>query len=150
MPFQGASVLSLDAKGRVTIPARHRDALMTLCGGNLVLTTHPHGCLMVYPLPAWEPVRDALLAIPGIDRGSQDLKRLLVGNALDEPMDASGRVSVSASLRKWAKLDKQVRLMGLGKYFELWSEDIWEQRQTEAAERFQSGELPPGFESIAL
>lgn len=150
MSFQGASVLSLDAKGRLVIPARHRDALIGLCGGNLVLTTHPHGCLLVYPEPAWSPVRAQILAIPSMDVRAADLRRLFVGNALDEVMDASGRVPVSASLREWAKLDKQVRLMGLGTHFELWSESVWQQKQAEAAARFAGGELPPGFENLVL
>lgn len=150
MDFQGATTLSLDAKGRLTIPARHRDALTSGCAGNLVLTQHPHGCVMIYPQPAWVPVRQQILAIPGMNPQSQDLKRLIVGNALDEVMDASGRVPVGPSLRKWAGLDKQVRLMGMGSHFELWSEDVLAQREAEAARRFQSGELPAGFEGLVL
>lgn len=150
MSFQGASVLSLDAKGRLSIPARHRDALAARCSGNLVLTQHPHGCVMVYPQPAWEPVRDSILAIPGMAAQTQDLKRLIVGNALDEVMDGNGRVLVAPSLRKWAALEKQVRLMGMGSHFELWSEEVWAQREAAAALRFQSGELPAGFEGLVL
>lgn len=150
MFFQGASVLSLDAKGRLGVPARHRDALMNECGGNLVLTTHPHGCLLVYPAPAWAPIREQILAIPSMNMNAAHLRRLLVGNALDEVMDGSGRVLISADLREWAKLDKQVRLMGLGSHFELWSEAVWQQKQAEAAAQFASGELPPGFENLAL
>ncbi|NSL56420.1 division/cell wall cluster transcriptional repressor MraZ [Uliginosibacterium aquaticum] len=150
MSFQGASVLSLDAKGRLSVPARHRDALMARCGGNLVLTTHPHGCLLVYPAPEWEPIRDQILAIPSMNVAAANLRRLLVGNALDESMDASGRVLVAPELRAWAQLDKQVRLMGLGTHFELWSEAVWQQKQAEAAAQFASGELPPGFENLVL
>ena len=76
--FQGAAALNLDAKGRLAIPARHRDAL-TVETGQLVLTAHPHGCLLVYPVPAWVPIRDQVLAAPGLDRMSAMLKRLLVG-----------------------------------------------------------------------
>ncbi len=151
MAFQGASVLSLDAKGRLSIPSRHRDALMAQCAGNLVMTTHPHGCVAVFPLPVWEPMRDRILAIPTLNnRSAADMRRLLVGNALDEEMDGNGRVLVAPALREYAKLDKQVRLMGLGTHFELWSEELWQKQQAEAAARFQSGELPPGFEDIAL
>lgn len=150
MFFQGATALSLDAKGRLAIPARHRDALMTQCSGNLVLTAHPHGCLLVYPLPDWEPIRDQVLAAPGLDRGAAALKRLLVGNARDETMDAAGRVLVAPELRSFACLDKQVRLVGQGQHFELWSEDAWNAQQAEAAALFASGALPAGFENLAL
>jgi MraZ protein len=151
MSFQGASVLSLDAKGRLSIPSRHRDALAAQCSGNLVLTTHPHGCLAIFPLPVWEPVRDKILAVPSLNNiAAANLRRLLVGNALDEEMDGSGRVLIAPELRTYAKLDKQVRLMGLGSHFELWAEEQWQQQQAEAAALFQSGQLPPGFEEITL
>jgi len=150
MFFQGAAALSLDAKGRLAIPARHRDALMNQCGGNLVLTAHPHGCLLVYPLPDWEPIRDQILAAPGLDRGAAALKRLLVGNARDEEMDAAGRVLVAPELRGFAALDKQVRLVGQGRHFELWSEEAWRVQQDDAKALLGSGALPAGFENLSL
>ena len=54
--FQGAAALNLDAKGRLAIPARHRDAL-AVENGQVVLTAHPHGCLLVYPVPSWVPFK---------------------------------------------------------------------------------------------
>jgi len=143
-------VLSLDAKGRLSVPARHRDVLNGLCGGNLVLTTHPHGCLLVYPEPAWLPICAQILAVPSMDVKAANLRRFLVGNAQNEAMDGSGRVLVAPELRAWAKLDKQVRLMGLGDHFELWSETVWQRMQAEAAAQFAGGELPAGFENLVL
>jgi MraZ protein len=148
--FQGATALSLDAKGRLAVPARHRDALTAQCGGNLVVTAHPHGCLLIYPLPDWEPIREQILAAPGLNQQAALLKRLLVGNARDEEMDAAGRVLVAPELREWAKLDKQVRLVGQGKHFELWAEDAWLKQQADAAALFASGEMPVGFENLSL
>jgi len=95
--FQGAAALNLDAKGRLAIPARHRDAL-AVENGQVVLTAHPHGCLLVYPVPAWVPIRDKVLAAPGLDPTSAMLKRLLVGFAQEEALDAAGRFLMSASL----------------------------------------------------
>lgn len=148
--FQGATALSLDAKGRLAIPARHRDALLAQCEGHLVVTAHPHGCLLVYPLPDWEPIRAQILAAPGLNQQAALLKRLLVGNARDEDMDAAGRVLIAPELREWAKLDKQVRLVGQGKHFELWADEAWLKQQAEAAALFASGELPAGFENLSL
>jgi MraZ protein len=151
MTFQGASVLSLDAKGRLGVPARYRDALTERCAGNLVLTPHPHRCLLIYPAPDWEPIRKQILDVKGtMNMAAATLQRLLVGNALDEVMDANGRVLITQELRDWARLDKQVRLMGLGSHFELWSEEVWQALQVKAAEQFMSGEVPPGFENFVL
>ena len=73
--FQGAAALSLDAKGRLAIPARHRDALAKLAGSTLVLTAHPHRCLLIYPAPAWEPIRDKVLAGSSLEQRSALLKQ---------------------------------------------------------------------------
>jgi MraZ protein len=147
--FQGAAALSLDAKGRLAIPARHRDALAALCNGQLTITAHPHRCLLVYPTPAWEPIRDKVLAAPSLETRSAQLKRLLVGFARDEEMDAAGRVLVAPELRQFAQLDKQVWLVGQGSHFELWSDAGWQKQQEEI---FALGAelLPPGLETLSL
>ena len=146
--FQGAAALSLDAKGRLAIPARHRDAL-AVENGQVVLTAHPHGCLLVYPVPAWTPIRDKVLAAPSLDPLSAQLKRLLVGFAQEEALDAAGRVLIAPSLRQFARLEKQVWLVGQGSHFELWSDVGW-QKQQEAMLALANTGLPPGFESLAL
>ncbi len=146
--FQGAVALNLDAKGRLAIPSRHRSGL-AVDNGPVVLTAHPHGCLLVYPVPAWEPIRDKVLAAPGLDPVSAMLKRLLVGFAQEESLDAAGRVLVAASLRQFARLEKQVWLVGQGSHFELWSDEGW-QKQQEAMLALTNSGLPPGFESLAL
>ncbi len=115
--FQGASALSLDAKGRLAVPARHRDALQALCGGQLTLTKHPEGCLMVFPRPAWEVFRDKVAALPMSAAG---WKRIFLGNAMDVEVDSAARVLVSPELRAAAGLSKDVMLLGMGSHFELW------------------------------
>ena len=115
--FQGASALSLDAKGRLAVPARHRDALQALCAGQLTLTKHPEGCLMVFPRPAWETFRDKVAALPMSAAG---WKRIFLGNAIDVEVDSAARVLVSPELRAAAGLTKDVMLLGMGSHFELW------------------------------
>ncbi len=115
--FQGASALSLDAKGRLAVPVRHRDALQALCAGQLTLTKHPEGCLMVFPRPAWETFRDKVAALPMSAAG---WKRIFLGNAMDVEVDSAARVLVSPELRAAAGLSKDVMLLGMGSHFELW------------------------------
>lgn len=146
--FQGATALSLDAKGRLAIPARHRDALVGAAAGQLVLTAHPHRCLLLYPAPAWEPIRDKVLAASSFDKNAAAIKRLLVGNAREEALDASGRLLVSPELRRFAALEKQVWLVGQGTHFEIWSDAGWQKEQDAV---FALGdELPSGLEDLAL
>ena len=148
MIFQGAAALSLDAKGRLAIPARHREALATASGGQLVLTAHPHRCLLLYPALAWEPIRDKVLAASSLNVQSAAIKRLLVGNARDETMDSAGRLLIAPELRQFAQLEKQVWLVGQGSHFEIWSDAGW-QKQQDAI--FALGDqLPADFEVLAL
>ncbi|MBS0347082.1 MAG: division/cell wall cluster transcriptional repressor MraZ [Proteobacteria bacterium] len=147
--FQGAAALSLDAKGRLAIPARHRDALTKLAENQLVLTAHPHRCLLIYPAPAWAPIRDKVLAGSSLDQHSALLKRLLVGFARDEEMDAAGRVLIAPELRSFAQFEKQVHLVGQGDHFELWSDAGW-QKQQEAIFALGDQLMPAGWETLPL
>ena len=147
--FQGAVQLNLDSKGRLAIPAKHRDVLLSECAGNLVLTADVDGCLLVYPQQEWQPIRDKLLKLSALNPKIRALQRLLVGNAEDVLMDNAGRVLISPNLRNYAVLDKRVMLVGQGNKFELWDEAKW-QAQQDASLSFMSGELPSELEGFSL
>jgi MraZ protein len=147
--FQGATALNLDAKGRMAVPARHRDALVTAGDGRLVATAHPHRCLLLYPQPAWEPIRDQLLAASSFHKESAMARRLLVGFAEDVELDGAGRLLISPSLRQYAGLEKEIWLVGQGLHFEIWSAGGW-QAQQDAIFAVGDRLLPPGLENLAL
>ncbi|MDX3904979.1 MAG: division/cell wall cluster transcriptional repressor MraZ [Pigmentiphaga sp.] len=126
--FQGSSALTLDAKGRVSIPTRHRDALMAQAEGRLTLTRHPDGCLLIYPRPIWETKREQIAAFPMQARA---LQRLLLGNAQDVELDNAGRILIAPELRAAASLSRDVMLLGLGAHFELWDAAVLAQREQE-------------------
>lgn len=146
--FLGAAALNLDAKGRLAIPSRHRAALAAGAHGTLVLTAHPHHCLVIYPLPAWEPMCAVVMAKPNLNADSAALKRLLLGYAREEALDAAGRVLVAPELREWAGLDKQVWLVGQGTHFELWSDAGWKAQQGRMDAL--SDQMPEGFADLVL
>ncbi len=123
--FQGASSLSLDAKGRLSVPTRHRDAL----GARLTLTKHPDGCLMVFPEAEWERFRDRIAQLP---MSAQWWKRIFLGNAMDVEMDGTGRVLVSPELRAAAGLAREAVLLGMGTHLELWDRATYEAKEAEA------------------
>jgi MraZ protein len=115
--FQGASQLTLDGKGRVSMPSRHRDSLAANCDGRLTVTRHPDGCLLVYPRPTWELRREQIAQLPYSARA---LQRLLLGNATDVDLDSAGRLLVPTELRAGAQLERDLMLLGMGAHFELW------------------------------
>ncbi len=147
--FQGATQLSLDSKSRLAIPARYRDMLQAHCAGQLVMTADADGCLLLYPQPEWQPIREKLMQLSAFNPRIRSLQRFLVGHAEDVAMDATGRVLVSPTLRTFAALDKRVMLVGQGNKFELWDEAKW-QAQQDAALSFANGELPPELEGFTL
>lgn len=115
--FQGASSLNLDAKGRMSIPAKHRDALVVQCEGRVTLTRHPHGCLLLFPRPAWESHREQIAAWPMSARAWQ---RIFLGNASDVELDSAGRILISPELRAAVGLERETMLLGMGSHFEIW------------------------------
>ena len=126
--FQGSSALTLDAKGRINVPTRHRDAFLEQAKGCLTLTRHPDGCLLVYPRPVWEVKREQIAAFPMQARA---LQRLLLGNAQDVEIDGSGRILVAPELRAAAGMTRDVMLLGMGAHFELWDAASLARREAE-------------------
>lgn len=126
--FQGSSALTLDTKGRISIPTRYRDVLTAQVQGRLTLTRHPDGCLLLYPRSAWEQKREQIAAFPMTAR---PLQRLLLGSAQDVDMDGSGRILVSAELRNAVCMTREVMMLGMGGHFELWDAAQWARREAE-------------------
>jgi MraZ protein len=124
--FRGANAISLDAKGRLAMPSRYRDELVARCSGQLIVTIDAvDPCLCVYPLPEWELIENKLRELASFREENRRLQRLLIGNAVDLELDASGRFLVPPRLREYAKLDKRAMLVGQLNKFQLWDEDAW-------------------------
>jgi MraZ protein len=147
--FQGATQLSLDAKGRLMVPTGHRETLLAQAEGSLVVTAHPHRCLLLYPRPAWEPIRARIMSYSSLERQTSMVQRLLVGHAKDVEIDASGRLLIAPELRRFAALDKQVMLVGQGSHFEIGAIEAWE-KQIEQIVSQGDQLLPPGMEDFSL
>ena len=133
--FQGASSLTLDTKGRLSVPTRYRDVLSATCLSQLTLTKHPHGCLMIFPRNEWEKFRDRIASLP---MQAQWWKRIFLGNAMDVDMDATGRVLVSPELRTAAGISKDAVLLGMGAHFELWDAASYAAKEAEQ----MTGDMP--------
>jgi len=146
--FRGLSRLALDAKGRLAIPTRHREALDGN-GEGLVVTADPSLCLLVYPRAAWEPIQARLMGLSSFDPRLRALQRLIVGHADDVEIDAAGRILVPPPLRQYARLDKHVVMVGQGHRFELWDEGAWQSHTTQAL-AFPGGGLPAELDGFSL
>jgi len=145
--FRGVSNLSLDAKGRMVLPARYRERLSEICESKLVVTIDTdQPCLLIYPLPEWEIIQDKIDDLPGFNKVTRRIQRMLVGNATDVEVEANGRLLLPAPLRDYAKLNKKMVLIGQGKKFELWDEILWNELLQEDVE----DEMPAALEGLSL
>ncbi|HZD20878.1 MAG TPA: division/cell wall cluster transcriptional repressor MraZ, partial [Burkholderiales bacterium] len=145
--FHGAAVITLDAKGRVAIPTRHRAALLQ-SGKSLILTAHPDGCVLIYPEADWEPVRAKVAMFPSFHPQASWWKRLLLGFEEHVTPDASGRLLVSGALRQHAKLERDAMMVGQGHYFELWDAGVWSAKLERALAATTAP--PAGMEDFSL
>jgi MraZ protein len=141
--FQGPAALTLDGKGRIAIPARHRELLNAMGVSQLTITKHPEGSLLVFPRPAWEQFRDRVAALPMEGSG---WKRVFLGNAMDVEIDASSRVLIAPELRASAGLVRDVMLLGLGSHFELWDA----QRHADHEARVMQSEMPDSLKNFSF
>ncbi|PJK11482.1 transcriptional regulator MraZ [Lysobacteraceae bacterium NML120232] len=121
--FQGETAITLDDKGRLTIPTCFREQVGAVCGGRLVVTYNPFeaGSLYIYPQDAWEKLRDQVNALPRAKKSSRQLQLKLVGSASLQALDGSARISIPASHRSAVGIDRRAVLVGMGEKFELWS-----------------------------
>lgn len=130
--FQGTSLLVLDAKGRLSLPAKYRESLLVPCQGEVTLTRHPDGCVLIYPRTVWALLRDKLASLPYSARA---LQRVMLGSAMDINADSSGRLLVPSDLRSLCGLNREVTLIGMGNHFELWDQTKYMQFETAELEK---------------
>lgn len=151
--FDGNYSLTLDAKGRLSVPKKFRHSLEEQCGRRVVITVDPYeGCLVVYPIAEWKGVEERLKVDGGAGEAervkAQWMQRFIVGNAQHCDMDPQGRLLISPELRKHVGLgredggkdggkkdeSRQVRAVGMDGKFEVWVESAWERRSEEFLE----------------
>ena len=143
--FNGAPNLSLDAKGRMAIPTRYRDAL----GSNVVITADPSGCLLLFPAAGWQPFEDRVSALPNMNPKIKAMQRLWLGYMTETEVDAAGRVVLSLEMRTYAKIDRKVQFVGQRDRFELWSEAGW-QKEIELAQHSWREDIPAELAGLSV
>ena len=125
------------------MPTRHRDVLTATASGQLTLTKHPHGCLMLFPRPEWEKFRERIANLP---MSAQWWKRIFLGNAMDVELDSTGRILVSPELRAAAGITKESVLLGMGNHFELWDQATYDAQEAQAMQ----AQIPDVFKDFSF
>ena len=135
--------MTLDGKGRIAMPARHREVLAAMGVNQLTITKHPEGSLMIFPRPARENFRERVAALPMSAGG---WKRIFLGNAMDVEIDGSSRVLIAPELRAAAGLTRDLMLLGMGSHFELWDA----QRYAEHEAKVMQSEMPDALRDFSF
>ena len=119
--FLGRHAHALDAKGRLAVPARYREALAE----GVVLTRGIDRCLSLYPMAAWLPLAEKVAALPITDPDARNFRRIVFAEAADLALDAQGRILVPPELRRYAGLEREALVVGVHSHLEVWSPDGW-------------------------
>jgi len=148
--FRGVQHINLDAKGRLSVPARQRESLLDISAGSIVVTIDTQSsCLVLYPLREWERIERDVQNLPTLNPAVRRFQRLVLGYASDLDLDSNGRILLPGALREYAHLEKRVVLVGQGNKLELWSESLWE-AECEAALAADGGDLPAELMELKL
>ncbi len=130
--FLGEYQHSLDAKGRAILPARFRTQLE----GGCVLTKGREPCVVVYPRDEFNRISDELKAVPMSSAQARNVTRVFYSGASEQVPDSQGRVLVPENLRRYAGLDKDLLIAGLGNRFEIWDRERWDAQLANAQDQY--------------
>lgn len=133
--FNIATYHTLDERGRIVIPKKHRDHLK----GNLALCYWMEKCIAILPPETQETWEEQILsAIPINTRAGRNFARVYRANYFDEiEMDRQGRVAIPAKLREKVGLDKDVALVGMGDHLEIWDRERWDLIEAEETSNYE-------------
>jgi MraZ protein len=124
--FSGQFEYSLDDKGRLSIPAKFRDLLLSHCGPGLVVAAHPDGCLAVYPTNEWQALQDRIEKMELEKKhAAKNALRVFYASAVECAIDRLGRILVPQSLRSSGSVKKNVMIVGMNRKIEIWAAEVW-------------------------
>lgn len=113
----------------MSVPARHRDALLLQGEGRVTLTKHPDGCLLLFPRPEWEAFRARVAQLP---MDAHWWRRIFLGNAAEIDLDGAGRVLITPELRTAANIEREIMLLGMGSHLEIWDASTYATKEKAA------------------
>ncbi len=113
---------TIDAKGRLIIPAKFREEL----GDSFVVSRGFDGCLTAYDPASWMKIKEELSSLPQFKKDARDIIRFFLSGAVEAEIDKQGRILIPAKLRDHAGLKKDVILVGVGSKVEIWDSERWQ------------------------
>jgi MraZ protein len=131
--FLGEYQHTLDAKGRLSLPAKFRNEMI----GRLVVAKGLERCLYVYAAEDYERFLGELTARGDFDPNLRQARRFFTSGAVDAVLDGAGRISLPTVLREYAQLGRDVAVIGNGDRVEIWDAETWASYNGETTERIE-------------
>ncbi len=147
--FRGSSFHTIDAKGRLIIPARFRDVIRA-DGGDRVMLSRMDGCVVAYRLEEWRRIESRILQLAQKNDSMRRFRRVFIGGAFDCGCDKQERILIPPLLREYAGLQKDVVLVGVLDHFEVWSREKWENENLNLEEDLKQEEVRNDIASLGL
>ena len=137
--FLGQHRYQLDAKGRIALPAKFREAF----AGGVYLTLGQDGCLYAYPREEWERRSGEIRSAPLSGQEARDYARMFFGNAERVDLDSQGRLVIPQKLRTGVGIGRDAIVIGVSDRLEIWSGEAWDRYEQSQAGAYTSGSLEP-------
>jgi MraZ protein len=135
--FRGRFEHTIDPKGRISIPSKFREVLKEKYEEKLMVTNFD-GCLYAYPTDEWYLLEEKVSRLSSLNRKAKSLQRFFTSAVAECPIDKLGRILIPPTLRDYAKLEKDVIVIGVLKRIEVWSKKNWEPEITRAQEYLEN------------
>lgn len=133
---------SLDAKGRLIMPAKFREDI----GEKFIITKGLDGCLFAYSTEEWKKFEEKLSTLPISNKDARAFTRFFFAGAMDCELDKQGRFLISSNLRQFAGFEKDVVIVGMNSRIEIWSKEKWQ----ECEDNISADEIAEKMEMLGI
>ena len=147
--FRGNSFHTIDPKGRIIVPARFREIIKGN-GGNGVMVTQMDNSLYAYTYERWRKIEEKVLSMAVSSKTMRRFKRIFIGGAYDCTCDKQGRFLIPAPLREYARIEREIVLVGVLDHFEIWSKEHWDNENQQLAEDLNDEEVRNEIAELGL
>jgi len=129
--FLGRFQHTVDSKGRVSIPIKFRETLAERYEEKLIVTTDLDQCLVAYPIEEWQIMQEKVKTIPAMQQEVKDWLRFFYSGAVECPLDRQGRILLSPALREYARITKEIVMLGIFNKIEIWDAKRWKEKESQ-------------------
>jgi len=147
--FRGSSVHTIDAKGRIIIPARFRDVIKAGNSTSLMVSKLDK-CLVSYPIEEWHKIESNILSLAEKSDTMRRFRRVFIGGASECPCDKQDRILIPPLLRQYASLEKDIALVGVLTHFEIWCREKWEKENMAMEKDMKNEEVRKEIAGLGL